>query len=568
MQAIDALLGARERGITRPATVLPTGAGKTIIFAEMIRRLSEEGRRSLVVVHGETLVQQNHAKITMVSPSSRVGIVQAGRDDVNADVVVGSVDTLRNPARLRRLGSFDGVIVDECHHAVADSYRSVLEGVGSFDATPTYGFTATMLRSDSKHLGDVWEDVVFTRSIQWMIKNGYLVDPHGLTVDVPDLDMPSLRRGQSDYSDSAVATAITDSSAAQRVVDAWLESDDARGRKTVVFAPNKAVAALFADTFNTAGVTAEVVLGETPAEERAAMYRRLRNGQTQVLASCGVLLEGWDEPCVSCGIIARLTESQGLYVQMVGRVLRLFPGKKDALVMDVVGSSARHSLKCLADLSESRKEKDEVKDGETLSEAMDRWDEETEDWVDPLVMPEEAELKLRPVDLFADADGMWLQTDVHSEGGMTYGGTWFCASPKRYYFLWEMRDGTYNIRSTESAFRLGRPKLHGEGVDLEFAMTVVEALVSDEETSSGFRSGKSASWRRGNQRPTQKQISYADRVGALLRENGRVVYIDGRPIGLDGEPLTKNTIGQAIDQRKMTQWLWSFERQSACARKA
>jgi superfamily II DNA or RNA helicase len=566
VESVERLLAAPGNGCTRPAVVLPTGSGKTIIFGEMARRMYANGDRLLVLVHGDTLVEQNRNKIAMMVPDAKVGIVKAEKNEVSADIVVGSVDTLRNPLRLAAIGHVDGVVVDEAHHAVADTYMDILRTLGSFEDVPTYGFTATMLRADSRHLGDVWQDIVFERPLRWMIQRGHLVEPHGLTVDVPDLELPGLKRGASDYSDDAVATAITSSSAAQRVVDAWLDSEDASSRPTAVFAPNKAVAALFAETFSDAGVSAEVVVAETPREERAAMFRRFRRGETRVLASCGVLLEGWDEPCASCAIVARLTESQGLYVQMVGRVLRLHPGKTDALVMDVVGVAGRHSLRCLADLSESRKRPEQlVEDGETLSQAAERW--EQEDWHDPLVMPDDKPIELVPVDLFADAYSMWLQTDIHDEDGLTYGGTWFCGSPKRYYFLWELSDGTYNIRSSESTRRLGRPTLHGEGVDLAFAMAEVEGLVSDDERGSSFGTGKKASWRKGNVRPTDKQVEYARRVGALKLSNGQPIYQDGKPLGLDGIQLTKGTIAKAIDSVKVNGWLRQYERQTAMMRK-
>lgn len=546
--SIAALMEATDRGVIRPAVVLPTGAGKTIIFSEFARRLHEAGRRPLIAVHGDQLVKQNASKVRAMTPGASVGIVQGANDETNADIIVSSIDTIKNPERLKRIGRVTDVVIDECHHATANSYMSVLETLGCFDETRAYGFTATMMRSDRGKLGDVWQEVVYERPLRWMIQHGHLVDPHGVTVEVPDLELPQLRGG--DYSDNQVAQAITDSSAAQRVVDAWVADPDANHRPTAVFAPNKAVARLFAETFNNSGITAEVVLGETPDDERQGMYKRLRDGKTRILSSCGVLLEGWDEPCVSCAIIARFTQSQGLYIQMVGRVLRLFPGKSDALVMDVVGTAARHSLRCLADLSTSRKRPEQVmEDGESLESASRRW-EEDEDWHDPLVVPEDVSLSLRPVDLFADAYSMWLQTE---------GGTWFTGSPTRYYFLWETSPGQFVIRASVDKFKLGATKLLGKDLTLDFAMAEVEVMVMDDEKGSSFKSGKGAAWRRGNAKPTPAQINYAMKLGIIAMEDGRPVIIDGKPISRKGEPLTKNTIGQAMDVAKVSGMLRKFE---------
>ena len=201
-EAVDAVQAAVRRGIQRPMVVCPTGTGKTIIFASLI---AQRGGSALVLAHRDELLRQAAEKIAIADPTLALGVgfVAAQRDDVNAPVVVGSVQTLARANRLARLPrQFDTVIVDECHHASARSYRRILDHLGP--SPLILGVTATPARADGKELGDVWQEIVYQRAIAEMIHAGYLTDIRGVRVgleqvklDQVDAVRRGLRRGRA-----------------------------------------------------------------------------------------------------------------------------------------------------------------------------------------------------------------------------------------------------------------------------------------------------------------------------------------------------------------------------------
>lgn len=476
----------------------PTGCGKTVIAGATLAELMNRGiRKPLFLVHTDELVSQSVATLGVMIQGASIGVVKAERNDINADVIVGSVQTIARESRREQLRGIGALFIDECHHAAAPTYQSVMYHVGSFDATPTAGFTATLVRADNKRLGDTWTEVVFKRDILWMIKNGYLCDVKGYTVQVADLDMEDVKGGR-DYKDESLGQALIDSSAAAQVVEAWEER--AAGRPTVLFAPTVASAQMFTDAFNDAGITAECVFGTTDLDERAEIYKRVRDGKTMILCNCMVLTEGFDLPPLSCCIVARPTKSPGLYIQMVGRVLRTWKGKDDALVLDVAGIASQHALCTLADLSTGRKDQ-EVKESESLSEAAERWIEEGADiWNDSDQPP--PPLVLTEVDLFAGSNAAWSQTPK---------GTWFVATRQHVYYLRPQRDGQhYGVFRSASSYSRRPETLLVKDVEIDFAMAYAQQLAEDADPSIAL---KGASWRQGNRKPSAAQVAYADKLG-------------------------------------------------------
>jgi len=360
-EALDALdnawSGARRPSgtgvVTRPAVVLPTGMGKTVIFAELIARALSKKQRPLILVHREELAKQAAEKIHSAVPGASIGIVKADRNETGADIIVGSVQTLAKPARREQVRDIGLGIVDECHHAAARTWRETMAYFGAWDRTPWAGFTATMSRSDGGHLGDIWEEVVIKRDIMDGIRGGYLVNVKGKRIKVMDLDLDEVKRSRGDMQAGDLGDAMMDADAGNTIAKACREH--AADRQGVIFAPTVPTAYQFAQDMRDAGFTCEVIEGDTPEDERTAIYERYRTGATQWLSNCMVLTEGWDAPWSSCAVIARPTESAALYIQMVGRVLRPWAagGKTDALVLDVVGVSERHRLATMADLTTS-----------------------------------------------------------------------------------------------------------------------------------------------------------------------------------------------------------------------
>lgn len=348
VEALDAIAAAEERGVRRVLVALPTGAGKTVVGAELIRR---SGGRALVLVHRQELLDQADEKVRAAMPGVAIGVVKAGRDEHHRQVVVASIQTLSRPARLARLTmDFSIVVVDECHHAPAATYRRVLEAVGAFDpAGPlVLGLTATAERGDGVALGSVFEEVVYSKSMLALIRDGFLTDLRGIRIGL-DADFSKVRVSHGDLLDADVADVLMAADAPAHIAAAYVRH--ASDRRGLVFTPTVMVAHAMASALLDVGITAEAVDGGTPDDERKAILGRLRSGATQVVCNCAVLTEGFDESSLGCIVVARPTRSKPLWIQMCGRGARLHPGKADCLILDVVGATARHDLISLAGLA-------------------------------------------------------------------------------------------------------------------------------------------------------------------------------------------------------------------------
>jgi ATP-dependent helicase IRC3 len=347
-ECIAAIQAAAARGIRRALNALPTGVGKTVIFAHLALLYPS---RILVLVHRDELVTQTIDKLILAGfRPAEIGVVKAERDEHDRRVVVASVQTLSRERRLARLvADFILCIVDEGHHATADSYRRVLEYVGAFQpAGPlVLGFTATAERHDGTALGDVFEEITFERGLIPMIREKYLSDVRAIQVNLA-ADFHRLHTRAGDIIDSESEELLLDADAPEHVAKAYLEH--AAGRKAIVFTPTVRVAEAMAEAFTAEDVAAEAVSGATPIAERRAILQRFHTGETRAVPNCAVLIEGYDEPSVDCVIVARPTKSSPLYRQMVGRGLRRYPGKQDCLILDVVGMTERHDLVTAATL--------------------------------------------------------------------------------------------------------------------------------------------------------------------------------------------------------------------------
>jgi superfamily II DNA or RNA helicase len=498
----DAACAAVEKawsdGILRPAVVMATGLGKTAVIAALCHRAATAGRKPLVLVHRDELARQAVDKIRAFDRSLRVGVVKAAENEVDAQVVVGSVQTLARLSRREQLRDVGLVIVDEAHHAAARTYMEILEHYGCFRDVLALGVTATMNRADDRGLGDVWQDVVFKRDILFGIREGFLVDVRGTSVAIPDLDLGKVKKSRGDYQDGALGDALIEADAGSVVAEAYREH--AADRQGALFAPTVAAAQTFADALNAAGIPTETVTGETPTEERQLIYKRTRHGDTQVLSSVGVLTEGFDMPQLSCAVLARPTQSHGLYVQMAGRVLRPHPGKRDALLLDVVGASEGKSLRSIVDLTETGIR---PQPGELLLEALER--EETEGAARDASVRLQLDVSARELDLFTSSHAAWLQTAK---------GVWFIPTREHTYFLWpDGDDGTFKIGKCGVYSARGGEWLMG-GLSLDLAMSWAEQYAEEEDPMVASRD---ASWRKKKARPSEAQVGHAVRLGINVK---------------------------------------------------
>lgn len=510
-EAIEAVRGAWHEGTRRPAVVLPTGAGKTVIFAHLAAEMYPRGVRTLILAHRDELISQAVAKLRAVAPGLRPGVVKAARREIRGrDVIVASVQTLARSeaarAELVRAG-VRLVIVDECHHAVADSYMKVLRELGCFETggletgAAALGMTATLGRSDRVALGQVWEGVAYQRSILDMIRGGYLVNAKGIRVKVEGLDLRQVARSRGDYRDGALAEAMHAALAPTAVAKAYLEH--CPDRQGIAFWPTVEMAYEGAEAFRDAGIGSEAFDGSTALSERRGILSRAARGEVQVLHNCMILTEGFDAPWCSAVVIARPTSSAPLYIQMAGRALRPNPGKTDAVILDVVGVTGKHKLASVIDLAGA----DRV---EELPDELSEYDE-----LDLLGLMEEEPTGVGPgrpeeervdgpltaeiVDLFGTRRQAWLRTRR---------GVWFLSAGEKLIFLAPGEEpGRYSVARCPSK-GAGGEWLH-ENVDLEMAMSWGEQYAVD-PLAGGALTRKGATWRRGA--PTQGQLNIAARL--------------------------------------------------------
>jgi superfamily II DNA or RNA helicase len=513
-EAIDAARHAWAHGIRRAAMVLPTGAGKTVVFSALAAQMRPYGVRSLILAHRDELIRQAAAKVRAIAPHLRVGVYQGQTRELRGrDVVVASVQSLTRAERRAELTAegFRLVIVDEAHHAVANTYMETLRALGCFDerdlsyGAAALGVTATLGRSDRVALGQVWQDVVYRRGIVQMIREGHLVNAKGVRVRVEGLDLGRVKRTGGDFQDGALSEAMHDALAPAAVARAYVEH--AKDRLGVLFAPTVVMAYEMADALNAEGITAVGLDGTTPIDDRRRILADHARGDVQVICNCAVLTEGWDAPWCSAAVIARPTSSSGLYVQMAGRVLRPHPGKRDALIIDVVGVTGKHRLASLVDLGGA--DRVEPLPSELAQYGPDDGSDDLLSLLCPSDPPAsgggafpgepgvDGVLTSEIVNLFGSSHSTWLRTPK---------GVWFLSAGDQLVFLAPGPDvGAYLVGRVVA----GRGEwLVSDGVDLELAMTWGEQHA---EHVCGKLARKGAQWRKGEVRGAQ--ASMATRLG-------------------------------------------------------
>lgn len=369
----------------RQMVVLPTGTGKTILALHVVAQARERGHRVLWLAHREELLDQPSKTFKALWPdlAGESGIVQAHRDEWYRDLVFCSIDTLARERRLEAVlaaGPPRVVVVDECHHSAAGSWAKVLDaidaaGKDAFRDTPGpdsplyLGLTATPERADGKPLGKLWR-VAYSYPIPKAIEDGYLVPPN-FAVERLDLDLSKIATRAGDWADDQLEDALLQAEIVEHTVEAM--GEHAQGRKSLIFTVTVNQATLTAEALKEAGLRAEVVSGETPKAQRRELLQGLRAGRLDALCNCAVLTEGYDDPSVDAIVLARPTRSHPLFVQMVGRGLRLHPGKRDCLVVDLVGASEEHDLITSSALLTVEQQQGEGKAPEGEQERRSKW---------------------------------------------------------------------------------------------------------------------------------------------------------------------------------------------------
>lgn len=336
-EAKQAIFDQWEGGVQRTLLVLPTGCGKTIVFAKVAEDCVSQGDRVLIMAHRGELLEQAADKI---AKATGLGCATEKAEESCLDswfrITVGSVQTMMRPKRLEQFAPdyFDTIIVDEAHHCLSDSYQRVLN---HFEDARVLGVTATPDRGDMRNLGQYFESLAYEYTLPKAIKEGYLSPIKAVTIPLK-LDLAGVGIQSGDFKAGDLGTAL----------DPYLYqiaeemASYCRDRKTVVFLPLVKTSQKFRDILQEKGFRAAEVNGES--RDRAEVLEAFDRGDYDVLCNSMLLTEGWDCPTVDCIVVLRPTKIRSLYSQMVGRGTRLFPGKDHLLLLDFLWHTERHEL--------------------------------------------------------------------------------------------------------------------------------------------------------------------------------------------------------------------------------
>ena len=332
-QAIDDLRNAYRCGHRAPLLCLPTGGGKTIIFSAIANSAAARGKQVLILVHRRELLHQASRKLSDIGLDH--GLIAAGMAATDQPVLVASVQTL-----VRRLPTLDWqpslIIIDEAHHTSAGSWTTVLD---KWPDAFRLGVTATPCRLDGRGLSSAFDQLVLGPTVADLTDWGFL-SPARIYAPPVIADLSGLRRRAGDYAADQASTAMNRPTVTGDAIAHYQRL--APGLRAIAFCCSIDHASHVAASFNTAGIPAATLLGNTP--DRDAVVAAFDAGSVQVLVTVDVVSEGFDIPAASCAILLRPTQSLGLYLQQVGRVLRPAPGKDHALVLDHVGNVHRHGF--------------------------------------------------------------------------------------------------------------------------------------------------------------------------------------------------------------------------------
>lgn len=367
VEAVEAVLGELER-VRSTLLVLPTGTGKTVTFAEIAKRVRPRGR-TLIVAHREELIRQAVDKIERFAGlrcAVEMGDERAASALFTPDVVVATIQTLAYARRREqfRPDEFALVVIDEAHHAVADSYKAV---AAYFAGAKVLGVTAT---PDRRAMKAVFDSIAYGYDVRDAIRDGHLVPIRQKAVHVEGLDLSNVRASRGDLDEAELEAILTEDRNLHGVAHPTLEL--AGDRPTMIFAASVAHARALADLINRWRPGVAVSLdGTTDREYRRAALQMFEAGQFQFLVNCQLLVEGFDAPRVSCIAMARPTRSRILYTQVLGRGLRLHPGKESCLVLDFEGNAGKHSLVCALDVLDGNDDMDVRAKARELAGEMD-----------------------------------------------------------------------------------------------------------------------------------------------------------------------------------------------------
>jgi superfamily II DNA or RNA helicase len=337
IQAKEAIQEQWASGVKKTLLVLPTGTGKTIVFSKLAEDCVREGERVLILAHRGELLEQAADKLQQ---ATGLGCAVEKAEETCLDswyrVVVGSVQSLMRETRLSRFSAdyFNTIIIDEAHHALADSYQRVLN---YFDRAKVLGVTATPDRGDMRNLGQYFESLAYEYTLPRAIKDGYLCKIKAQTIPLK-LDLTGVGMQAGDYKTSDLGTALDPY--LYQIADEMAKY--CMDRKTLVFLPLIKTSQKFRDILESRGFRAAEINGES--YDRTEKLQDFEAGKYDVLCNSMLLTEGYDCPAIDCIVVLRPTKIRSLYSQMVGRGTRICPDKDHLLLLDFLWHTERHEL--------------------------------------------------------------------------------------------------------------------------------------------------------------------------------------------------------------------------------
>lgn len=531
MEAVQSIRTGWRNGVHSQIAVLATGLGKTEMFLATLADELADGHltRALVIAHRKELIDQPADRIAAhwTGQLPTPGVVMAERNEYGAQIVIATIQTLGAKGRLEQLisaGSFSHIVIDEAHHAVADSYTTVIDALRTDNPNLCIlGVTATPKRTDGAGLKRVFERVAFRATIKDGIGKYKALSPFlALGVELPvDISNVEIRGG--DYDEEQLGSVLDADNAKGLIIETWRKH--ASNRPTMVFTASVAQARGLAQAFQDAGVDAQWASGETPKPQRAQIIADFKAGLTQVVVNCALWTEGFDAPSIACVAMARPTRSDTVYIQAIGRGLRLAEGKTDCLILDFQPMGGR-DLIMAGDLlgkpkSQKKREAKALSEG-TISEAFGIDSEGVGIDGDP------DDVITRALDLFAQSKIQWTYDGSISSAGIGESLSLAIVSPQlqrlehaeRLKATGEWRpDWDWQLQLLRSyqvfAIRKERnPMPLGSADNWDDAVLLAQDYAIEHGDSTLAK--RTAGWRHSP--PSDKQRSFAERLG-VFRNN-------------------------------------------------
>jgi len=325
--------------------VAATGLGKTIIFSALLDKVLKSDKRGIIIAHRKELIDQPMERLEQYFPylASRAGIVMANKNEYKSDLIIATIQTLASEKRVSQVldyGKIDFIITDEAHHSTANTYKNLYERLRKDNPNLKHlGVTATPLRSDDDGLSTVFEKVSGKYTISFGIENGFLAPVKFLSIQT-GISLQGVKKQMGDFNQKQLSKVFETDNCFELVVESHKKYVD--GRQSLAYTTTVQGAYDLAEKFKEAGVRAIAADGKTNKKERSAILERFRGGEYEVLCNCALFTEGLDVPQVSAIHQVRPTQSDSLYTQIIGRALRIFPNKTDAVILDYAPSNTRN----------------------------------------------------------------------------------------------------------------------------------------------------------------------------------------------------------------------------------